>query len=333
MAKSHTPTDEATVKNITEELWKVSNSCKQWFPKEIHDWVFEHARRLGVPEMYLSIPLLITVSHLSMHTIIELDKLHKEESILYGIVGGDSGSNKSGALKMFSGMIDRIRTPIKFDTGTSDGLRLALLKNKRAVISMNDEFATFLENLDCSGGLERSRVLSLYNALAWGKWTKTDGLKTIEDPRFTLFGFSQIENVIEFAKKNLTDGFFQRFICAIPEEVFVYRKEQKEAIQNLDDVIDLEAVMKIVYDTCKDRDLVIKLSKEADDLYDHHYDKCVDFRKENTGKKNERSIVSKSRGLVLRIAGIIALLRNSMDIHLRKQVMLILSGFFVISLK
>ena len=256
-----------------------------------------------------------------MHTVIKVDEEHFEESILYGIVGGDSGTNKSGALKIFSEIIDKIRSPLKFDTGTSDGLRLALIKNNRCVISMNDEFSTFLENLDkTSGGIERSRVLNLYNALSWGKWTKTDGIVTIKDPRFTLFGFSQVENVIEFGRKNLTDGFFQRFICAVPEEVFIYRNEQKEALKKAKEVINLEEVLKILYETCKDEQLVLNMDQEAEKEYDRFYDEGVDYRRNNRDNKNEKSIVSKSRTLAIRIAGIIALLRNSLEILLSNQV-------------
>ena len=103
---------------------------------------------------------------------------------------------------------------------------------------MNDEFSTFMENVDkTTGGIERSRILNLYQALPWGKWTKTDGTITIEDPRFNLIAFSQIENIIEFGKKNLTDGFFQSFLCACPEEIFVYREEQKKAVLDIQNTI------------------------------------------------------------------------------------------------
>ena len=188
---------------------------------------------------------------------------------------------------------------------------------------MNDEFSTFLENLDRRDGIERSRVLNLYNALPWGKWTKTDGIVTIEDPRFTLFGFSQVENVIEFGRKNVTDGLFQRFICAVPQEVFIYRKEQKEALNNTNKVVDMEKLLTILYNTCKDKNIVLKLDDKADEEYDHFYDEGVDFRREHQTNKNEKSVVSKSTTLAIRIAGIIALLRNSLEILHKNEVILL----------
>ena len=130
MAKSYTPIEECQMANIKEELYKLPSTCSTWFPRKIHDWIRDHAKRLGVPEVYLGVPLLVTTCHLSMHSVVRLDQYHKEELILYGLVGGDSGSNKSGSLRLFSEMIDHIRPSTKFDTGTSDGLRLALQKNK-----------------------------------------------------------------------------------------------------------------------------------------------------------------------------------------------------------
>ena len=332
MAKSFTPTEECLLANTKEDLYKLPSTCEDWFPREIYHWIKEHAMRLGVPEVYLSIPLLVTTSHLAMHSVVKLDEYHDEQMILYGLVGGDSGSNKSGSLRMFSDMIDRIRPSTKFDTGTSDGLRLALQKNQGAVLSMHDEFSTFTENLDkTNGGIERSRILKLYQALPWGKWTKTDGTITIDDPRFNLIAFSQIENIIEFGRKNLNDGFFQRFLCACPEEIFVYREEQKKALINVKNTINMEEILKIVYNSCKERNFSITLSDAADDLYTKVYNDAVDYRKNNREPRNkdERAVVSKSKIFVLRIAGAIALIRESMNLLMRKQVYYILFLFII----
>ena len=193
-------------------------------------------------------------------------------------------------------------------------------KNEGAVIAMNDEFATFLENVDRRDGIERSRILNLCQAMPWGKWTKTEGTVNIEDPRFNLIAFSQIENIIEFGRKNLTDGLFQRFLCACPEEIFIYREEQKQALVEIRSTIDMEAVLKILYTSCKDKDFVITLSDKADELYTKVYNGAVDFRKNNRDARNERAVISKSKMMTLRVAGAIALMRESLQLYLRRQV-------------
>ena len=160
----------------------------------------------------------------------------------------------------------------------------------------------------------------MYQAMPWGKWTKTEGTVIIEDPRFNLIAFSQIENIIEFGRKNLTDGIFQRFLCACPEEIFVYREEQKQALVDIQSTVDMEAVLKIVYTSCKDKDFAITLSDEADALYTKVYNGAVDFRKNNRDARNERAVVSKSKMMTLRVAGAIALMRESLQLYLRRQV-------------
>ena len=316
-----TPSEEASLKVITEELWKVSEPCTHWFPTDFSDFIQKHSRIYGCPEMYLGIPLIVTASHLSMHTTVWVDKYHQEPTVIYGLVGGGSGSNKSAALRMFTDMIDRIRGPIKFDTGTNDGLMLALQQNSRAIASMNDEFATFVNNLEqTSGGVDKCRVLSLFNATTWSKYTKTNGIIMVEDPRFNLLGFSQSHNVIDFAQKNLSDGLFQRFLCGVPEEVYVYRKEIKEEIANAVSTINLEEILKILFQFCSTKDVVIRLSEDAENAYDEFYDETVDFRRENSSASDEISVISKARGLSLRLAGIICLLRTSLDKFAKKNI-------------
>ena len=86
-----------------------------------------------------------------------------------------------------------------------------------------------------------------------------------------------------------------------------------EALKNTKDVINMEELLKILYNTCKDKDIVIKMDDEADIEYDDFHDEGVDFRRENKENKNEKSIVSKARTMTVRVSGIIALLRSSLE--------------------
>ena len=75
----------------------------------------------------------------------------------------------------------------------------------------------------------------------------------------------------------------------------------------------MEELLKILYNTCKDKDIIIKMDDEADKEYDDFHDEGVDFRRENKENKNEKSIVSKARTMTVRVSGIIALLRSSLE--------------------
>ena len=61
-------------------------------------------------------------------------------------------------------------------------------------------------------------------------------------------------------------------------------------------------------------DNLIYLDDEANNLSDAYYDETTQYRMNNPFKTNNISVISKSRGLVLRIAGALALLRDSMEV-------------------
>ena len=152
-----TLTESAHVQNVIDECWKEGQSTADWFPVEISSWIHEFHRVLAVPEHYLALPILTVVSHLSMHANVRVDDHHSEPILLYSVIGGGSGTNKSGALSLFTDMVEKIRGPLKFDTGSNDGLMLALKQNKGSVISLNDEFQNLLDNIiSNSNNLERS---------------------------------------------------------------------------------------------------------------------------------------------------------------------------------
>ena len=71
--------------------WQVSHHC--------HKWISHHAIILGVPETYISVPLLVAVAYCSQHTSVKMD-FHTEPIVLYGLVGGRSGTNKSASLQL-----------------------------------------------------------------------------------------------------------------------------------------------------------------------------------------------------------------------------------------
>ena len=80
-----------------------------WFDLEVADYVRYHAKRLGVADTYLAMPLLSIAAYLSQHaksvyvyrnpdsgkeTI-----MHSEPTILYTMVVGESGTNKTACIQ------------------------------------------------------------------------------------------------------------------------------------------------------------------------------------------------------------------------------------------
>lgn len=165
--------DELDYKSALQEAWKVNNECKNWFPTQISEWVSYHATILGVPETYIAVPLLIALSYCSQHTFVKMD-FHTEPTLLYGLVVGRSGTNKSASLQLITDIVNGIQNKNAnadhlFDSGTLDGLMQCLRLNGDCMMGCHDEFASFNDNLDkgTSGSSERARYLSLYSATAW----------------------------------------------------------------------------------------------------------------------------------------------------------------------
>ena len=102
-------------------------------------------------------------------------------------------------------------------------------KNDGCIMAVHDEFASFNDSLDkgSAGASEKSRYLSLYSGSSWSKNTKTNGKPDLIDPRLSLIAYTQPYYATQFARNNYYDGFFQRFLLSVPEEVFITTTDKK----------------------------------------------------------------------------------------------------------
>ena len=118
--------DECDYKEALQDSWKVPTTCEKWFPQPVAKWISHHALLLGVPETYISLPFLVATAYCLQHTTVKMD-FHTEPTILYGLVGGRSGTNKSTSLQLITDLLSNIDTGAKqanhlFDSGTLEGL-------------------------------------------------------------------------------------------------------------------------------------------------------------------------------------------------------------------
>ena len=172
-----------------------------WFPDEVSEEIRFHSTRFGVSSTFKR------SSYLSQHTNsvylcrdIETGKeleLHEEPTILYSMVVGESGSNKTSSIRFFIDILHGIKNVNNaehmYETGTLDGLVKTLMKNNNTAVGLYDEIGTFNDGLDkgSTGSSDRSVYLSLYNAKKFLKSTKTSGDVNLNNPRFSLFTFTQ----------------------------------------------------------------------------------------------------------------------------------------------
>ena len=101
-------------------------------------------------------------------------------------------------------------------------------KNNGKIMGVYDKFSTFLDNIDkgSTGPSEKGRYLSLFSAVDCSKRTKSSGSSNIKDPRFNMVNFTQPHFALNFVNSSQNDGFFQRFLITMIEEVLIMIEEK-----------------------------------------------------------------------------------------------------------
>ena len=311
--------DENDYKESIREAWKIEIKIKDWFPEPIFKWISHNATILGVPDTYIAIPFLVAVAYCSQHTTVTVD-FHTEPLILYALVGGRSGTNKSASMQIILDIVNGIENQHgdashTFDSGTLEGLMQSMRANNGCIMGCYDEFATFNDNLDKgnSGSSEKARYLSLYSGSSWSKRTKTSGCLEMNDPRFHMFAFTQPYYAAQFARNNLHDGFYQRFLLSLPREVYVKIDQKKDLLAKNETLLDMKITLEQIYTRCSQGNVRLTLTEDAKKLYEEHHDSIVDFRKEDPFEEARLSIKSKSLGLAMRLSGVISLMRCALN--------------------
>ena len=114
-------------------------------------------------------------------------------------------------------------------------------------------------------------------------------------------------------------GFFQRFLITIPDEVFV-KIDEKIVLSETkkDSNLELSLVFQTIFNHCQNGNQ-IQLSDDAFEEYKMVHDEIVNFRNADRFEEDKLSIKAKSLGHILRVSGIISLLREAVmknnDVH------------------
>ena len=184
----------------------------------------------------------------------------------------------------------------------------AMVQNNGSILGVFDEFSTLIDNIDkgSTGTSEKGRYLSLYSAVDWSKKTKSSGNMYVKDPRLNIISYTQPFYAVNFARNNVQDGFFQRFMLTVPAEAFIKSDIKENAMKKSKDVISLSSIFQKIYKNCSGDGVEIKLNEEADKLYRNLHDDIVDFRMADRFEEEKISNKSKSLGLTLRVSAIIS---------------------------
>jgi len=95
------PIESASYQKSVNAALDVTFNVDECFPKEIAKWISYNSTILGILKSYISTPLLIGTAYCAQHATVAYEDLHTEPVILYGLVVGQSGTNKSASLCVF----------------------------------------------------------------------------------------------------------------------------------------------------------------------------------------------------------------------------------------
>ena len=113
-------TKELYTKSLTKS-WSVTLDDQSAFPPSVHAWIWKKSRQLGVPTTYISFPLLSATAFCLGESYVSVCETYTEPIIIYSLISGRSGTNKSGSLKVVTDLINNLQSDANssytFDTG------------------------------------------------------------------------------------------------------------------------------------------------------------------------------------------------------------------------
>ena len=314
MSSSKMDISHAQYITMLKESWdvKLSTVC---FPPAVTQWIERKCRSLGVPFQYVAYPLMTGVSYCLGESYVEVFNGYREPIILYTIVSGRSGTNKSGSLSKINKFMYALPKEGDeqhvFDVGSMEGLLSALKDNKGNVYCAVDELKAFLDVMDKNGGhAERCRYLSLWSGLNWSKRTKGSGNNEVRNPRFNFTSFNQNYFLMELLLNNSHyDGFLPRFLVATPDEVFIGLDEKIDASKEHEPV-NMRKLFRQLYGKFRNGCIFV-FDDEALEIFKMYDQEVLDARREDRFDDMKSMVLAKSVNNLIRVAAIQCALRSA----------------------
>lgn len=285
------------------------------FPQPVTEWINRKCRGLGVPFQYLAYPLMTGVSYCLGESYVEVFKGYREPVILYSIVSGRSGTNKSGSLSKINKFMHALPKEGDeqhvYDVGSMEGLMAALKDNQGSVYCAVDELKSFLDLMDKNGGhAERCRYLSLWSGLDWSKRTKGTGICEITNPRFNFTSFNQNYFLIDLLLNSAHyDGFLPRFLVATPDEVFVGLDEKMKASKEREQ-INMRRIIRQIYKYFRSGCIFV-FDEKALNKFKQYDQEVLDERKSDRFDDMKSMVLAKSVNNLIRVSAVQCALRSA----------------------
>ena len=100
-------------------------------------------------------------------------------------------------------------------------------------------------------------------------------------------------------KLNQIDGLFSRFLVSVPKDVFLMRKDISEAVTTMPSIINMEELLKLIFNKCKDG-ITIHMSSAALSLFDDHANGTTLYRQEHQLLNRNQLLLNRNQLLLNR---------------------------------
>lgn len=327
------------------------------FPSIIQDIIIGLRESMGFPIDYTALAMLAAVSTaIGSSTRIRNFDNWMEPCILFSVIVGEPGTNKSHPLSaILKPLLDidkaeyesykakyadyerrlqlqqgkkseddededlqrPIRRQIIVDDVTIEALMQIMDENPRGVCLYNDEFSSFLDNMDrYTHGSSEQAYLSMFNGNPISKNRKGEKLSLrINDPFITITGTIQLGIITDLMEgRRKKNGFFERLVFAYPKkEIFPLWKDLRKK-KSSDHYHLWERTIVSLYDESNrriaDGGRVLTLSEEACEVIDKWQQMNIE-RIRNEANSNIRVMYSKASIYILRFCLLLHELENS----------------------
>jgi hypothetical protein len=264
---------EKRLKQAQEHRFDWTSVCSP----EMLSFLDSHASSIGVPKEFLFFPLLTTIaSLLGKNTHLQINSAWKEPAFLWLIIASKKGTNKSGALKLFT----------------------------QALQELEKEMTTPEDDEQENGDEDRTQLL--IDQFSFEELFS--GIKgSMSNTCFNISGFTHPYYVIEVLHRDDHDGFNERQFD-IPTEVDFYYDDLRTNIP--DNVPTFKDILHYIMDTHR-RPKTYGFSANAMKEFIAYHDE-LNERKRTTSDSDLRGMLSKAKGQMVRIAMILHAAHHSL---------------------
>jgi len=200
------------------------NFPTQILPTPLQHFIEEESKALGVPEVFVGLPVLVTCgAAIGSSRLIEAKPGYSESSTLYAAVVADSGSGKSPSLNHAIRPLQDAEDGTERRTWTSDStieeLRHLLNNHPKGLVLINDELSAWVKSMNqyrAGRGSDRQFWLSAWSGSPIRVDRRNDSSFVIKRPHLSVIGCIPPSILPELDPERDEDGFIYRILFAFP---------------------------------------------------------------------------------------------------------------------